>query len=98
MTMRDMWWVSAAVAVNHRCGAWVQKDLTSSWTPYLPSLPSYFNSLLPRPSPILEIAIDSERNILYTRSQNSSIQVRDASLIACIVHTHAYRGNTSLEA
>lgn len=59
-----------------RCfGGIAQKDLTSSWTPYLPSLPSYFNSFLPRPSPILEIAIDSERNILYTRSQNSSIQV-----------------------
>ncbi|CAL8471349.1 g10891 [Coccomyxa elongata] len=54
-----------------------KKDLTSSWMPYLPSLPSYFNSLLPRPSPILEIAIDAERNILYTRSQNSSIQVFD---------------------
>lgn len=51
-----------------------QKDLTSSWTPYLPSLPSYFNSLLPRPSPILEIAVDAERHILYTRSQ-TSIQV-----------------------
>lgn len=62
-------------------GGVLQKDLTSSWTPYLPSLPSYFNSLLPRPSPILEIAIDSERNILYTRSQNSSIQVHWTSSV-----------------
>lgn len=52
----------------------LQRDLMASWAPYMPSLPTYLTGLWPRPSAILEIAIDSERNILYTRSQNSSIQ------------------------
>jgi hypothetical protein len=71
----------------------VQRDLTSSWAPYLPSLPTYLSGLWPRPSAILEIAIDSERNILYTRSQNSSIQVGTSSyavleVCLCMRSTH----------
>ena len=52
-----------------------QKDHTAGWAPYLPSLPGALSGLWARPSPILEIAVDLERNILYTRAQSSALQV-----------------------
>ena len=65
------------------CAASTQKDHTAGWAPYLPSA---LSGLWARPSPILQIAVDPHRNILYTRAQNSSIQVLLSPLV-CSVST-----------
>lgn len=52
-----------------------QVDHSSGFSAYLPS---FLPALWQRPSPVLEIAIDERRHILYTRSQRSSIEVCDA--------------------
>ncbi len=50
----------------------MQRDANTGWSSLYPS---FWSSLFAKPSPILEIAVDTDRNILYTRSKNSSIQV-----------------------
>lgn len=50
----------------------LQVDHSSGFSAYLPS---FVPALWQKPSPILELAFDKERQILYTRSQKSSIEV-----------------------
>ena len=50
----------------------MQRDANSGWSSLYPS---FWSGLFAKPSPILEMAVDTDRNILYTRSENSSIQV-----------------------
>ena len=53
----------------------MQVDHSSGFSAYLPS---FLPALWQKPSPILEIALDSHRHILYTRSQRSSIEVKES--------------------
>ena len=50
----------------------MQRDANTGWSSLYPS---FWSGFFAKPSPILEIAVDTGRNILYTRSENSSIQV-----------------------
>lgn len=69
----------------HDC---VQRDANTGWSSLYPS---FWSSLFAKPSPILEIAVDTDRNILYTRSENSSIQVAPSR--ACYSRTSAELAN-----
>ena len=57
----------------------MQKDHSIGITSYLPS---FLPSLWQRPSPLVEVLIDAERQILYTRSQSSAIGVRPLFSVA----------------
>ena len=49
-----------------------QRDASSGWSSLYPS---FWSSFFAKPSPILEMAVDADRGILYTRSENSALQV-----------------------
>ena len=61
------------------CLIWLQRDLSRGVSAYLPG---FVPRMWHKPSPILDIVIDNDRHILYTRSQNSSIQVQLPALPA----------------
>lgn len=58
------------VLILHIC---MQRDANSGWSSLYPS---FWSGFFAKPSPILEMTVDTDRNILYTRSENSSLQVR----------------------
>ena len=58
--------------VSIKCFVCMQRDANSGWSSMYPS---FWSGLFAKPSPVLEVAVDADRNILYTRSENSSIQV-----------------------
>ena len=49
-----------------------QRDASSGWSSLYPS---FWSSIFAKPSPILEMTVDADRGILYTRSENSALQV-----------------------
>ncbi len=58
------------VLILHIC---MQRDANSGWSSLYPS---FWSGFFAKPSPTLEMTVDTDRNILYTRSENSFLQVR----------------------
>lgn len=54
-------------------GVTAQRPHTAGLTAYLPS---FLPALFPRPGALLQLVVDTERHILYARSQTSGIQVQ----------------------